>query len=389
MAPLPARRALAPAGRAGAARPRGPGCGRGLLRCPRRRAPRGAGRGAPPVARTARAGPARARLRRRRGAPPPARPRRAPGCRSPRRCSTSARWPGSATSRRTRPCGSSASRRSPRSAPSTTTTLARLVATARRLLLAKSPAVAARARHDRRRPGAPGPLYVYGRTGRPCRRCRTPIAERTAGDRHPADDLLVPDLPADAPVPGRSAEPERSDRPDRRVSSRPMCEHFIARASEPFRLDELWPFTEKLERFGIAGFGWGAAWLDAATARLGSYRDLRAFRDDPARETVGATETTSALVHLRRPSRLSTLTAPRHPAVRRPGRPLRVQPQRRPARLQGPARDVPRRGPHPRPRRHRGRRALARGRVAAGRVPGARSWRRSTIGSAARPTSRS
>ena len=24
---------------------------------------------------------------------------------------------------------------------------------------------------------------------------------------------------------------------------------------EPFRIDELWGFTEKLERFGIAGFG--------------------------------------------------------------------------------------------------------------------------------------
>ncbi len=92
-----------------------------------------------------------------------------------------------------------------------------------------------------------------------------------------------------------------------------MCEHFVARAAEPFRLDELWPFTEKLERYGIAGFGWGAAWLDGAgdsTGRLGSYRDLRAFRDDPGRETVGATETTSVLVHLRRPSRLSTLTLP-------------------------------------------------------------------------------
>ncbi len=40
-----------------------------------------------------------------------------------------------------------------------------------------------------------------------------------------------------------------------------MCEHYIARAAEPFRLDELWPFTERLERFGMAGFGWGAAWL--------------------------------------------------------------------------------------------------------------------------------
>ena len=86
-----------------------------------------------------------------------------------------------------------------------------------------------------------------------------------------------------------------------------MCEHFIARAADPFRLDELWPFTEKLERFGIAGFGWGASWV-GQDGRLGSYRDVRAFRDDPGRAAVGATETTAALVHLRRPSRLSTLT---------------------------------------------------------------------------------
>jgi hypothetical protein len=86
-----------------------------------------------------------------------------------------------------------------------------------------------------------------------------------------------------------------------------MCEHFIARAAEPFRLDELWPFAERLERFGIAGFGWGAAWI-GADGRLDSYRDVRSFRDDPGRERVGATQTTAALVHLRRPSRLSTLT---------------------------------------------------------------------------------
>jgi glutamine phosphoribosylpyrophosphate amidotransferase len=85
-----------------------------------------------------------------------------------------------------------------------------------------------------------------------------------------------------------------------------MCEHFVARAAEPFRLDELWPFSERLERFGIAGFGWGAAWL-TGDGSLGSYRDLRAFRDDPHRDEVGRAETTSLLVHLRRPSRLSTL----------------------------------------------------------------------------------
>jgi glutamine phosphoribosylpyrophosphate amidotransferase len=85
-----------------------------------------------------------------------------------------------------------------------------------------------------------------------------------------------------------------------------MCEHFIARAAEPFRLDELWPFAERLERFGMAGFGWGAVWLDASGA-LADHKDTRAFRDDPAAGTVGATETTSVLVHLRRPSKLSTL----------------------------------------------------------------------------------
>ncbi len=86
-----------------------------------------------------------------------------------------------------------------------------------------------------------------------------------------------------------------------------MCEHFIARAAEPFRLDELWPFAERLERFGIAGFGWGAAWI-GSDGRIASHRDVRAFRDDPGREGVGRTGTTSVLVHLRRPSRLSTLT---------------------------------------------------------------------------------
>jgi hypothetical protein len=87
---------------------------------------------------------------------------------------------------------------------------------------------------------------------------------------------------------------------------RAMCEQFVARAAEPFRLDEVWPYAERLERFGIAGFGWGAAWLDD-DGGLRSYRHTRAFRDDPHRDRIGAIETTSVLVHLRRPSRLSTL----------------------------------------------------------------------------------
>jgi glutamine phosphoribosylpyrophosphate amidotransferase len=85
-----------------------------------------------------------------------------------------------------------------------------------------------------------------------------------------------------------------------------MCEHYVVRARQPFRLDELWELTERLERYGLAGFGWGAAWL-TGNGSIESYRDVRAFRDDPAREDVGRNETIAALVHLRRPSRLSTL----------------------------------------------------------------------------------
>ena len=85
-----------------------------------------------------------------------------------------------------------------------------------------------------------------------------------------------------------------------------MCEHYVARAAEPFRIDQLWDFTERLERYGMAGFGWGAAWL-TSDDRIQSHRDMRAFRDDPAAGAVGANETTSLLVHVRRPSKLSTL----------------------------------------------------------------------------------
>ena len=64
--------------------------------------------------------------------------------------------------------------------------LLRLVATAARLLAANANATHGPERvtttGDR---AAPGPLYVYGRTGRPCRRCRTPIASARQGSDLP------------------------------------------------------------------------------------------------------------------------------------------------------------------------------------------------------------
>jgi endonuclease-8 len=72
-------------------------------------------------------------------------------------------------------------------------TLLRLVATARRLLVAN-----ATSRRGPERvtttgdPGAPGPLYVYRRTGRPCRRCGTPIASTRQGRDLPRSTYWCP-----------------------------------------------------------------------------------------------------------------------------------------------------------------------------------------------------
>ena len=85
-----------------------------------------------------------------------------------------------------------------------------------------------------------------------------------------------------------------------------MCELLAARADEPFALGDLWELAEGMERYGLAGYGWGVAWLRPDGA-LDAYRATTAFRDDPRRDDVGRTETTAALVHLRRPSRFSWL----------------------------------------------------------------------------------
>lgn len=88
-----------------------------------------------------------------------------------------------------------------------------------------------------------------------------------------------------------------------------MCEQYVAVAAEPFQIGELWPMTDRLERYGLAGFGWGATWL-GDDGELHSHRDIRAFRDDAARERVGNEWTRALLVHLRRPSKFSTIGEP-------------------------------------------------------------------------------
>lgn len=72
-------------------------------------------------------------------------------------------------------------------------TIDRLVGTALRLLKANVDARRGPERvttaGDR---GAPGPVYVYGRTGRPCRRCRSPIAVTRQGTDLPRSTYWCP-----------------------------------------------------------------------------------------------------------------------------------------------------------------------------------------------------
>jgi endonuclease VIII len=72
-------------------------------------------------------------------------------------------------------------------------TLDRLIETSRRLLVANAAPTHGVERvttaGDR---GAPGPLYVYRRTGRPCRRCRTPIRSTQQGRDLPRTTYWCP-----------------------------------------------------------------------------------------------------------------------------------------------------------------------------------------------------
>jgi len=88
-----------------------------------------------------------------------------------------------------------------------------------------------------------------------------------------------------------------------------MCELLLVTADQPFHLASVWPTAAALERYGIAGFGWGVAWVGPDTD-IGQHVSPGPFGEDEHRFVVGSARATSALVHLRRPSRLSTQALP-------------------------------------------------------------------------------
>ncbi len=84
-----------------------------------------------------------------------------------------------------------------------------------------------------------------------------------------------------------------------------MCEILAAAWPEPRPFALLLPYVRKMERLGVAGFGWGVAWLSGGFVE--AYRCAGAVAGDRrGRLELASVVSTRFLVHLRRPSRLST-----------------------------------------------------------------------------------
>ncbi len=85
-----------------------------------------------------------------------------------------------------------------------------------------------------------------------------------------------------------------------------MCELLAVAYPSPQAFAEVLPWALELERLGIAGFGWGVAWLEGG--RVNAHRHPSSLRGDPegARE-LSRVRSERFLVHLRRPSRLLTV----------------------------------------------------------------------------------
>ena len=69
---------------------------------------------------------------------------------------------------------------------------------------------------------------------------------------------------------------------------------------------EALPWALELERLGVAGFGWGVAWVDEAGCVRGYRHPGTLAADRQGRDHTGGIRSTRFLVHVRRPSKLST-----------------------------------------------------------------------------------
>jgi predicted glutamine amidotransferase len=85
-----------------------------------------------------------------------------------------------------------------------------------------------------------------------------------------------------------------------------MCEVLAVAWPEAERFSRILPWARELERLGVAGFGWGVAWLEGG--RVQGYRCPRGLAEDAEGvNAMSSIRSTRFLVHLRRPNKLSTV----------------------------------------------------------------------------------
>ena len=85
-----------------------------------------------------------------------------------------------------------------------------------------------------------------------------------------------------------------------------MCEQITVLWPSPQPFDRVTDWLLQIERFGSCRLGWGVAWRDRGEVR--SYRSIGSFTGDLAgRAILAEVESAEFMVHLRRPTLLSTM----------------------------------------------------------------------------------
>jgi Glutamine amidotransferases class-II len=90
-----------------------------------------------------------------------------------------------------------------------------------------------------------------------------------------------------------------------------MCEILAVRFPEPRPFAAIVSWAKAMEHYGSARFGWGVAWLeeDAAAPRIRAHVGTGQLADDEAvAGGLDGVRSSHFLVHLRRPTMLSTIT---------------------------------------------------------------------------------
>jgi predicted glutamine amidotransferase len=86
-----------------------------------------------------------------------------------------------------------------------------------------------------------------------------------------------------------------------------MCEILAVASPSPVAFPDVFGWAKAMEDYGMAGFGWGVAWM--GSGKVESYLDLTRIRGERRLDDqLERVESTRYLIHLRRPSRLSTIS---------------------------------------------------------------------------------